>query len=111
MWSGSEEGSYSTLIDGCSLNSRLESNQEEQETGIQPWLRPILGESHDRLGVGGLNGRGAATAEDAQGIPTQSHISSSILVCEDNDVAFSLDSGRDRESLLTTYWSESTLSL
>jgi len=33
----------------------------------------------DRLRVG----RGAARAEDAQGTPTQSHISSSILVFED----------------------------
>ena len=42
----------------------------------------------DRLKVGWLNrfpssGRGAATAEDAHGIPTQSHISPSILVYED----------------------------
>ena len=31
----------------------------------------------------GASGRGAARAEDAQGTPTQSHISSSILVYED----------------------------
>ena len=31
----------------------------------------------------GLAGRGAARAEDAQGTPTQSHISPSILVYED----------------------------
>ena len=44
-----------------------------------------------RLRVGWLNGfsfitsgRGAARAEDAQGTPTQSHISPSILVYEDN---------------------------
>ena len=35
----------------------------------------------DRLRVGG---RGAARAEDAQGTPTQSHISPSILVYEEN---------------------------
>jgi hypothetical protein len=29
MWSGSEEGWYLRLIDGC--NSRLESNKEEEE--------------------------------------------------------------------------------
>ena len=28
---GSEEGSYLRLIDVCSLNSRLESNREEEE--------------------------------------------------------------------------------
>ena len=40
----------------------------------------------DRLRVGWLNGvvgRGTARAEDAQGTPTQSHISPSILVYED----------------------------
>ena len=34
-----------------------------------------------------LSGRGAARAEDAQGTPTQSHISSSIQVYEDNSGA------------------------
>ena len=34
--------------------------------------------------VGSTDGRGAARAEDAQGTPTQSHISPSILVYEDN---------------------------
>jgi len=33
----------------------------------------------DRLRVGWLNGRGTARAEDAQGTPSQSHISPSIL--------------------------------
>ena len=37
----------------------------------------------DRLRVGG----GTARAEDAQGTPTQSHISPSILVYEDETVA------------------------
>ena len=43
----------------------------------------------DRLRVGWLNGfsfitsRGAASADDTQGTPTQSHISPSILVYED----------------------------
>ena len=32
-----------------------------------------------------LSGRGTARAEDAQGTPTQSHISSNILVYEDNN--------------------------
>ena len=47
--------------------------------------------SKDRLGVGWLNGsfitstgRGAARAEVAQGTPAQSHISPSILVCEED---------------------------
>ena len=31
MWSGSEEGSYLRLIEFVSLNSRLESNKEEEE--------------------------------------------------------------------------------
>jgi len=34
-------------------------------------------------GVDRLSGRGAARAEDAQGTPTQSHISTSILVYQD----------------------------
>jgi len=33
--------------------------------------------------VGSTVGRGTTRAEDAQGTPTQSHISPSILVCED----------------------------
>ena len=37
-----------------------------------------------RLRVGWLTGRGAARAEDAQGTPTQSHLSSSILVYEEH---------------------------
>ena len=37
----------------------------------------------DRLRVGCLNGRGTARAKDAQGIPTQSQMSFSILVYED----------------------------
>jgi len=39
----------------------------------------------DRLRVGWLNGsgRGAVRAEDAQGIPTQSHISPSMLAYEE----------------------------
>ena len=34
-------------------------------------------------GVGSYSGRGAARAEDAQGTPTQSHVSPSILVYEE----------------------------
>ena len=34
----------------------------------------------ERIRVGWLNGRGDARAEDAQGTPTQSHVSASILV-------------------------------
>ena len=43
--------------------------------------------TRDRLWVGWLNGsgRGTARAEDAQGTPTQSHISPSILVYEDTN--------------------------
>jgi len=33
MCSGSEEGTYLRLIDFVSLNSRLESNKEEEEEG------------------------------------------------------------------------------
>ena len=36
------------------------------------------------IDLGLVSGRGAARAEDAQGTPTQSHISPSILVYEDN---------------------------
>ena len=43
----------------------------------------------DRLRVGTTNSwdlsrRGTTRADDAQGTPTQSHTSPSILVCEDN---------------------------
>ena len=44
---------------------------------ISHWIR-----SCDRLRVVWLNGRGTTRAEDAQGKPTQSHISPSILVYE-----------------------------
>ena len=42
----------------------------------------------DRLRVGYLSGRGAARAEDAQGTPSQSHISPSTLVYEDKSRPF-----------------------
>jgi len=35
MCSGSEEGSYLRLIDFLSLNSRLETNKEEEDRGVQ----------------------------------------------------------------------------
>ena len=38
----------------------------------------------DRLWIGWLTGRGDARAEDAQGTPTPSRISPSILVCKDD---------------------------
>ena len=52
-------------------------------------LKRLIGD--DRLRVGWLNswdlsGRGTTRAEDAQGTPTQSHISPSILVYEDKVV-------------------------
>ena len=51
---------------------------------------------YDRLRVGWLNefGRGAARAEDAQGTPTQSHISPSILVYEENPAMSTCESTR-----------------
>jgi len=46
----------------------------------------------------GLVGRGTARAEDAQGTPTQSHISPSILVYEDKPRPVSHDAhGADAE--------------
>jgi len=47
-----------------------------------------------------LAGRGAARAEDAQGTPTQSHISSSILVYEDKHVKWRCDQVSSSSSLL-----------
>ena len=47
------------------------------------------------------SGRGTARAEDAQGTPTQSHISPSILLYEDNQQSLSLQGHRriaDRKS-------------
>ena len=54
-----------------------------------PWtLHPANSqhEPRDRLRVGWLNGsgRGTTRAEDAQGTPTQSHLSPNILASEDN---------------------------
>ena len=46
-----------------------------------------------------MSGRGAARAEDAQGTPTQSHISPSKLVYEDNHIVLrqsGVDFGRTR---------------
>ena len=37
-------------------------------------------------GLAGLCGRGTTRAEDAPGTPAQSHISPSIIVCEDNQL-------------------------
>ena len=37
--------------------------------------------------VGSISGRGAARAKDAEGTPTQSHISPSILVYEEKNTA------------------------
>jgi len=121
-----------------SLNSRLESNKEEErrsdavsETVSQPASRratmlrhrtqvtlpPSAAQrfgtqqvSHDRNMVMTFpfsrlidSERGAARAEDAQGTPTQSHISPSILVYDEKEknvqfVLFSLGSGFPRAS-------------
>ena len=51
-----------------------------------------------------LSGRGAARAEDAQGTPTQSHISPSILVYEDLVVPSSLGSGSLRREAPAQLW-------
>ena len=42
-WSGSEEGSYSRLIDGCITHSRLEGNNEENERWYLDELVVIAG--------------------------------------------------------------------
>ena len=50
----------------------------------------------DRLRVGwpnGFSGRGVERAEYAQGTPTQSHISPSILVYEDKKGVFEVSEG------------------
>ena len=47
MRSGSEEGSYLRLVDGCSLNSRLESNKEEEGTTVP--LRSEVGTPYKGL--------------------------------------------------------------
>jgi len=70
-----------------SLNTRLGSNKEEEVRGeargpLQTWAgRSAI--NNDSL-WGFLFGRGAARAEDAQVTPTQSDISPSILVYEEN---------------------------
>jgi len=82
-----------------SLNSRLESNKEEEATanaratlqcGVglsagdlsvsNPWYLDLI----DSGLVGSTDGRGTTRAEDAQGIPTQMPMSPSILVYEDD---------------------------
>jgi len=58
-----------------------------------PLYRARLGEgsrvqgllANDRLRVGWLSGRGTTRAEDAQGTPTQRHVSPRILVYEDKN--------------------------
>jgi len=49
-------------------------------TGCQ---RPDVSSHFPRWRVVVVSGRGAARAEDAQGTPTQSHVSPSILVYEE----------------------------
>ena len=72
-----------------SLNSRLESNKEEDHLGdggvrgdgrAQVTALDLQRRVNSRSRV--IAGRGATRAEDAQGTPTQSHISPSILVYE-----------------------------
>ena len=86
------------LIDSCITQLKAqgpsrtcpESKEEEEEqrcgVGFRVWdIFQTYG-----LGVGDILrvGRGTARAEDAQGTPTQSHISPSILVYEDNATLF-----------------------
>jgi len=63
-----------------SLNSRLESNKEEEEKKICATLLNYYSLMGDRLRDAG---RGTTRAKDAQGTPTQSHISPSIPVYKD----------------------------
>ena len=62
-----------------SLSSRLESKKKERFD----LAHATLARGSDSGLVGSIAGRGAARAEDAQGTPTQSRISPSILVHEE----------------------------
>ena len=70
MCSGSEAGSYLRLVDSC-------ITQRKAQGPFSAVIDSGLVDSTD------FSGRGTARAEDAQGTPTQSHISPSILVYED----------------------------
>ena len=70
---------------------------------------PLYSSLGDRLRVG--SGRVAARAENAQGIPTQSHMSPSILVYEAKRVSLERCLFWERASLLTDMYSRETFIL
>ena len=79
MCSGSEAGSYLRLIDfvhHSTLGLRVIKKKKKPGTVHSVFPREVSR-------GGRLSGRGTARAEDAQGTPTQSHISPSILVYEE----------------------------
>jgi len=87
MCSGSEEGSYLRLIDFC-ITQRARFAPGRGGMQLYRCTQNSFLSWSDRLNVGWLNGfsfiwEGTTRAEDAQGTPTQSHISPSILVYED----------------------------
>ena len=75
MCSGSEAGSYLRLIDFVYHSTQgLRVIKKKKKKGA---TRRHDGSLYDH------SGRGTTTADDAQGTPTQSHISPSILIYED----------------------------
>jgi len=67
-----------------SLNSRLENNKERrQQLDESEAAKSYLEGSKHPLSTCDDSGRGTTRTEDAQGTPTQSHISPSKLVYED----------------------------
>ena len=90
---------YSPGLDRCSVEYLAHKKQRPPRTLQWDYAKgPMLALSANRCSLVWLvresllsavervikSGRGAARAEDAQGTPTQSHISSSILVYEEN---------------------------
>jgi len=72
----------------CTAVSRDLAHIPEPGPESGPGFLHFQGTFVDRLRVGWLNGfwQGTTRAEDAQGTPTQSHISPSILVYEDKTI-------------------------
>ena len=78
------------MVLGCRVFSPID--RFRGRCGIVRWVIPLaplidsglVGSTDFHSSHPQGHGRGAARAEDAHGTPTQSHISQSILVCEEN---------------------------
>ena len=92
--------SHRPLSSKCPLSSHCQLSKQPAPAGICPSKRfpykwQILSPVHSRLAKSGM---GAARAEDAEGTPTQSHTSPSILVYEDYKTRSFIKSPRDNRA-------------